>query len=471
MINDKQDIALLETEKRVHKFVQKRNAKQFAERIAAFISGAVFFTIAVLTIYFGLAIAEEGAWYFEPLTKAWNWFSAIVTKPEQGWAVKMGISIGVMYALSIAISLVISIVVPLFYIKKKFECPQNKSVLDRIKAMETNINSEGGSVFLLVYAVLYALFVAISTLYLMLFYGGSRIDSFEEIFGAVFALVFVLAVSVLISAILFGLLWFINCVIFAVAKPTKLLKEVEELKKIELSRIESENAEKRRRAEEDKARQKAKEKKMMEKARKEREEARQEELKKAEEIYNKAMASEEPDEGLLEEAAHLGNLDASRYMGKKLVTEWSVSEASNRGKEKILRKAEGILSIFANGGDATGEFLWLLCNCTLNSHNPENWKKILRRLEKIEDSGEVEKEFTGTLALLINEVEKRIEATASKKAAIQEQDDIGVPDCKFRNGAICTYSSTSMTIAKCDYVNNPFSCIYARDNKSIYFRK
>ncbi len=470
MTNDAREKTLLELEKKVNAYLRKRKAKKLARRISESIGGVVFLILAIITTYYAVVMIEDGIWYINPLTTAWNWWSDIITKPEQPWAIKMAVSFGIMYAIFIVINIIASLLVPLFCIGKAIDKSANKDYMQKLNSLENKLNTGSDSGILIGLAILHALVLTGSIMYIGFKTGEIRFDDFSHVFTDVMTFVFLLVLSLLISVILFGILILINNMFFTTKKPQALLDEVANLKKQEELRLEGERIERMKREREEKARLEAEEKKKQRKEREEKERKRQELLKQAESIYNKAMAGEEPDENLLEEAAKLGNPNACRYFGERYVLMWSTDEASPNEKTRILRKAERYLSVFAGGGDTIGEFLWILCDSLLNSHNYESWRKILSSLRRIEESGELPEQYEPIMDMLNSEAERMVEKTKPITNISSDPQGREAVYCKFRNGAICTKRSTSLTVAHCNYVNSPEQCSVALLENGLVFR-
>ncbi len=232
-------------------------------------------------------------------------------------------------------------------------------------------------------------------------------------------------------------------------------------------------------------------KKEEENERKQKEAEQQEEIKKQQEkliedqlkgqkMYEEAIASDPVNEELMKQAAKLGSVSACYYLGKNLLSDWLSDMYTAEEKEQIAEDAAKYFDVARQMAALAKldiktecEFLWLFSRLQYERNTKTAWKQMLQDFRSIQKSGKLSEEYTDTLNSAIKTVINTIDTLDKQENSQQPaptDEHTKTLHCKFRNGAICTKNSNSVMIYHCNYVNNPASCITARDEKALEWR-
>lgn len=192
---------------------------------------------------------------------------------------------------------------------------------------------------------------------------------------------------------------------------------------------------------------------------------------KAEELYAQAMAGDEPDMDLMEQAADLDHPAACKAMGLHLINDANDETYTARERESTLRTAADYLYVAAEDGDVEAEFLRITCRIRYESNSKAGWKEMLDRVRKIKKSKKLPEQWHETceevLKALVAAVDK-LDARA-EEASVNKEPQVKRKYCAYENCGVCTFYSTGSYLAHCDYMRDPGQCSAALMNNGLRF--
>ena len=218
------------------------------------------------------------------------------------------------------------------------------------------------------------------------------------------------------------------------------------------------------------------EKARKEKAEKQRKETERlaEEKKRREQgavLYAQATAGDEMDEELLQQAADLGDPQASMIIGKRLMQDGKSDLYTDAEKNALMEKAAGY---FKNTTDVPeGVLYWTVCKVKYESNTKATWQFMLKRLRNLKETSKLSEEdlelCDDTIRTLVRTIDSFVENTPREPEKPREPR-LKRKYCRFcGNGSICTYYSTGGYISLCKYPNNPGDCAAALMGKGLAF--
>lgn len=203
--------------------------------------------------------------------------------------------------------------------------------------------------------------------------------------------------------------------------------------------------------------------------------------KRGDEIYRQAVATDEVDEHLMQQAADLGSRPACLYLGRQMYEAFASDAYTKAEKKRIAEKAIRYFrtaSLEEDSAEARTEakFGYLSFQCMTESGDYDKWSDMLSQLREIQKSGNLPERYQEPFATLISLVVEMVDQTAPRtsrqNAKSHRNDEEPVVKrcyCKFSNAGICSKKSGSYYTAHCDHASNPGQCSIALGNGGLGF--
>ncbi len=203
--------------------------------------------------------------------------------------------------------------------------------------------------------------------------------------------------------------------------------------------------------------------------------------KRGDEIYRQAVATDEVDEHLMQQAADLGSRPACLYLGRQMYEAFASDAYTKAEKKSIAEKAIRYFrtaSLEEDSAEARTEakFGYLSFQCMTESGDYDKWSDMLSQLREIQKSGQLPERYQEPFATLISLVVEMVDQTAPRtsrqNARSHRNDEEPVVKrcyCKFSNAGICSKKSGSYYTAHCDHASNPGQCSIALGNDGLGF--
>ncbi len=188
----------------------------------------------------------------------------------------------------------------------------------------------------------------------------------------------------------------------------------------------------------------------------------------AELLYQQATEKEEPDAELMEKAAEKGHPLANLYLGKELCRDVSAGIYTGKEKKAMLEQAVEHLDEAAEAGNVEAEFLAISCRAQYETHDAEGWHEMLSRLRVLKKSG-LSEDYEELYTVLVQSVVEAIDKLDSAPPQTHREPRLVRKYCAFNNCGVCTFYSSSVCLAKCDYLNNPGDCSAALNQKALRY--
>lgn len=179
-----------------------------------------------------------------------------------------------------------------------------------------------------------------------------------------------------------------------------------------------------------------------------------ERLKKAEELYQRAIAGEEVDLRLLRRSADMEDPNACLRYGMELLSGLDPSLQTKSEIEKRNQKAASYFKIPANQGNREAEFYWLICRCQYESGDIDHWEDILHKLRQLKANGHVPSHMQGVCDIAIENAVQCINSLESRSYSSNYSTSSYVP----------SYSSYSQDKGLNTYMTD------RRNGQTVYYK-
>lgn len=220
--------------------------------------------------------------------------------------------------------------------------------------------------------------------------------------GIIFLLINV--VAYLILSLLTGLLHMPR-------KTAKLEKELDDLlgqlEEEEKARIRQEKAAQRAAAEAlQRQQEEARKAAAAEKARQDRQEG--------EALYQMALAMEEPDEYLIEQAAKLGQPEACLYLGTQLLLDAVEKPMTQQERSAVAESCQKYLET-AKNLSIDANFLYLVAQTQFSSHTALQWEGILAQVRRIQNSCRLSEDYEALCSATVEQLMELVKRAYEKE--------------------------------------------------------
>lgn len=462
-----------QAEKAVQRLESLKRKKQLAANLCTPLGNIFLMLCLALGTYGAMLLLGEPAEQtailkIDFLAKVWQWYVSVLPADLPAVVqilVAVAATVLVPFALNLIITILVSVLGPSGKAQATSGSMQKRAdaLLDRCQKANYKVSLPDFNAAKLTTA-LYAVGCIVFFVYFVLEAGKTDPAYKDTINETMFlGMVATAGLLVLLMVILRKLLGALNKLLFSFSKENQLPGQIKQFRN-ECEKEEKERKEHFRKLQEQE------EKKREKEAKKRREEQERKRKEEAKEIYAQAIAGETPDADLIQKAADMGDPNACLFVGKEILDEWASGLYTDEEKEELAKKAAGYLK---NATDTTeGKFLWIFSRINYESNKKPGWESILRQLREIRKSGDLPEQYEESCELAIKQVVRAVDDLAAKEdytPPAKQEPRIKRTYCKFANGAICTYYSDSISVAKCNYLSNPGSCAAALNNKGLGF--
>lgn len=293
--------------------------------------------------------------------------------------------------------------------KGETELEITRDTASHISKAETAYYSDGG--VLLITSLLCIIGNIAAIVMTMLKTQADEKATVGNIIGIILVSVFILAGTLIADCILSIPMSIFSHLVYKKRK----IKEYSEIVRDKI--ISYENAEKAKKAEEKKQKKLEKEKA--------KQKAEEEKLEKAKALYEKARDTENDE--LMEEAAELRHPEACLEMGKKHFYTLTTEALTNEERTELGKKVENYLEKALPLGV---EPKFLLCGVRVytDSHNKEEWEKLLAEIREIKKSGQLPENYSPLCDMLLTTVVETIDRLDAKiKEELERPKVVYVP--------------------------------------------
>lgn len=443
---------------------RKKKAKRFSKIcsiVGSFVCMLCFLVVTCPALMIFMDDAEKEIVNQIPfIMPVWNEF---VTLLPENLPLVVQLLIGCVAATVVPFVVNLLLRIILSFVPVKVEAvPEAESDLQKAKRLEKIANEANTSfrvddtAIRIVAGALYAIAAVAIPCYTTYVLGGKQWEALLT--------VEVILVSLILSAVLLAVFLLINRMsgslcekLYSYKKDDSLNNAFSEYKKVckKQEEIEKERQEQERKQREE-------EKRLAEKKKR---------REKGAELYAQATAGDVLDETLLEQAAQLGDPQASMIIGKRLLEKGLSDMYTEREKKGFMRQAAGYFTN-SSGPEGTpeGTLLMLCCQVQYEKNDKAGWESILNQLRYLREHETFSEDNQILCDASIRALVSTIDDMVKNAPKPPREPQLKRKYCRYYgNGAICTYYSTGSYMGLCKYPNNPGQCAAALMEKAIVY--